>query len=96
MIETLPKFKVEAKEIISKIKYLKEHNENSPLEKTKKIEDTVNENRKRIHDENLRKEEIMKQDIQEEERLKQLTNKIEEQLFIICKKKYKINSAQIQ
>ena len=96
MIETLPKFKVEAKEITSKIKYLKEHNENSPLEKTKEIEDIVNENKKRIHDENLRKEEIRKEEIQEEERLKQLTNKREEQLFLICKKRYKINSTQIQ
>jgi hypothetical protein len=91
MIELLPKFKVEAKEIISKIKYLKEHDEDSPLEKTKRIEGIVNENKKRIHDENIRKEEIMKEEIQEEERLKQLTIKIEEQLFLICKKKYKIN-----
>jgi len=91
MIESLPKFKVEAKEIISKIKYLKEHDENSPLEKTKKIEDIVNENKKIMHDENARKEEIRKAEIQEVERLKQLTNKIEEQLFLICKKKYKIN-----
>jgi hypothetical protein len=96
MIESLPKFKVETKEIISKIKYLKEHNKNSPLEKTKKIEDTVNENKKIIHDENLRREEIRREEIQEEDRIKQLTNKIEEQLFIICKKKYKIDSTQIQ
>ena len=96
MIEALPKFKVETKEIISKIKYLKEHNKNSPLEKTKKIEDTVNENKKIIHDENLRREEIRREEIQEEDRLKQLTNKIEEQLFLICKKKYKIDSTQIQ
>jgi hypothetical protein len=96
MIESLPKFKVETKEIISKIKYLKEHNKNSPLEKTKKIEDTVNENKKIIHDENLRREEIRREEIQEEDRIKQLTNKIEEQLFLICKKKYKIDSTQIQ
>ncbi len=96
MIEALPRFKVETKEIISKIKYLKEHNKNSPLEKTKKIEDTVNENKKIIHDENLRREEIRREEIQEEDRLKQLTNKIEEQLFLICKKKYKIDSTQIQ
>lgn len=96
MIESLPKFKVETKEIISKIKYLKEHNKNSPLEKTKKIEDTVNENKKIIHDENLRREEIRREEIQEEDRLKQLTNKIEEQLFLICKKKYKIDPTQIQ
>ncbi len=96
IIEALPKFKVETKEIISKIKYLKEHNINSPLEKTKKIEDTVNENKKIIHDENLRREEIRREEIQEEDRLKQLTNKIEEQLFLICKKKYKIDPTQIQ
>ncbi len=96
MIEALPKFKVETKEIISKIKYLKEHNENSPLEKTKKIEEIINENKKRIHEENLREEEIKEEEIKEEERLKQLTNKIEEQLFLICKRRYKIDSTQIQ
>ena len=61
MIEALPRFKVETKEIISKINYLKEHDKNSLLEKTKKIEDTVNENKKIIHDENLRKEEIKRE-----------------------------------
>lgn len=96
MIEALPKFKVETKEIISKIKYLKEHNENSPLEKTKKIEEIINENKKRIHEENLREEGIKEEGIKEEERLKQLTNKIEEQLFLICKRRYKIDSTQIQ
>jgi len=90
MIETLPKFKDETKEIILKIKFLKDHNKNSTLEKIKKIEDLIDENKKSIQAENLRNEEFNKQKIQEEEKLEQITNKIEEQLFYIYKKRYKI------
>ena len=93
MIKILPKFKVETKEIILQIKSLKENDKNSTLEKIRKIEHIINENKKNIQTENSRKEEFNKQKIQEEERLKQIMDKIEEQLFHIFKKKYKIGQA---
>ncbi len=91
MIEILPKFKAETKEINLKIKSLKDHDKNSTLQKIRKIEDDINENRKNIKTENSRKEEFKKQKIQGEERLKQINDKIEEQLFHIFKKRYKIS-----
>ena len=91
MIEILPKFKAETKEINLKIKSLKDHDKNSTLEKIRKIEDDINENRKNIKTENSRKVEFKKQKIQGEERLKQINDKIEEQLFHIFKKRYKIS-----
>jgi hypothetical protein len=91
MIEILPKFKYEIQEIILKINSLKDHDKNSTLEKIKKIEDIINENRKTIQNETSRKEEFTNQIIQEEERLKEVMDKVEEQLFHICKKKYRIS-----
>jgi hypothetical protein len=90
MIETLPKFKYEIQEIILKINSFKDHNKNSTLEKIKKIEGIIIENRKTIQNETSRKEEFTNQIIQEEERLKEVMYKVEEQLFHICKKKYRI------
>ena len=91
MIETLPKFKYEIQEIILKINSLKDHEDkNSTLEKIKKIEEIIIENRKTIQNEISRKEEFTNQIIQEEERLKEVMYKVEEQLFHICKKKYRI------
>jgi hypothetical protein len=96
MIEALPKFKYEIQEIILKINSLKDHGKNSTLEKIKKIEDIINENRKTIQNETSRKEEFTNQITQEEERLKEVMDKIEEQLFHICKKKYRIGPSEIQ
>ena len=96
MIETLPKFKYEIQEIILKINSLNDHDKNSTLEKIKKIEDIINENRKTIQNETSRKEEFTNQIIQEEERLKEVLDKVEEQLFHICKKKYRIGPSEIQ
>ncbi|MBA3750452.1 MAG: hypothetical protein H0X03_06090 [Nitrosopumilus sp.] len=90
MIETLPKFRDETKEIILRIKFLKDHNKNSFLEKIRKIEEFIDENKKSIQAENSRKEEFNKRKDQDEEKLEQVMNKIEEQLFYICKKRYKI------
>jgi hypothetical protein len=96
MIEALPKFKYEIQEIILKINSLNDHDKNSTLEKIKKIEDIINENRKTIQNETSRKEEFTNQIIQEEERLKEVLDKVEEQLFHICKKKYRIGPSEIQ
>lgn len=91
MIEMIPNFKNEIEENILKIKSLKHEDKNSTLERIRKIEEIINENNKNIQTETLRKEEFYKLKIQEEERLEQIINKIEEQLFHICKKRYKID-----
>jgi hypothetical protein len=90
LIEILPKFKDESTKIISKIHSLKEQNRDSPLETIIKIEKDIEENKKSIEAEILRMDEIKKQKFQEEERLKDIVDKSEEQLFNIFKKRYKI------
>src|SRR6476646_9801125 len=90
LIEILPKFKDESTEIISKIHILKEQNRDSPLETIIKIEKDIEENKKSIEAENLRMDEIKNQKFQEEERLKNIVNKSEEQLFNIFKERYEI------
>jgi DNA repair exonuclease SbcCD ATPase subunit len=90
LIEILPKFKDESTEIISKIHTLKEQNRDSPLETIIKIEKDIEENKKSIEAENLRMDEIKSQKFQEEERLKSIVNKSEEQLFNIFKERYEI------
>jgi hypothetical protein len=92
MIDMIPKFKNEIEGIILKIKYLKDEDKNSTLERIRKIEEIVDENNKDIQAEMLRKAEFHKLKIQEEERSKLTINKIEEQLYHICKKKYMIDS----
>jgi len=87
MIDMIPKFKNEIEGIILKIKYLKDEDKNSTLERIRKIEEIVDENNKDIQAEMLRKAEFHKLKIQEEERSKLTINKIEEQLYHICKKK---------
>jgi hypothetical protein len=91
MIDTIPKFKKEMEEIILKVKSLKKEDKSSTLERIRKIEEIIYENNKNIQTEILRREEVHKLKVQEEERSKQIINKIEEQLFHICKKKYKID-----
>ncbi len=90
MIDALPKFKHDLKEIVSNLKHLKDYTNNSTIEEIKKIEDRIKENKKTIYAESLRREEFNKQKIQEEEKSKQLVDEIEEQLFHICRKRYKI------
>ncbi|MGN6559696.1 MAG: hypothetical protein ACTHJ2_04145 [Candidatus Nitrosocosmicus sp.] len=88
--ERLPKFKEESTEILLNIKHLKDQNKDSPLEKIRKIENCIKENKKDIQDEILRKEDLNSQKTQEEERLKKITEKTEEQLFYLLKKRYEI------
>jgi hypothetical protein len=88
--ESLPKFKEESTEILSNIKYLKDRNKDSPLEKIRKIENRIEENKKDIQDEILRKDDLNNQKTQEEERLKKITEKTKEQLFCLLKKRYEI------
>jgi DNA-directed RNA polymerase subunit M/transcription elongation factor TFIIS len=88
--ERLPKFKEESTEILSNIKHLKDENKDSPLEKIRKIENRIKENKKDIQDEILRKDDLNNQKIQEEERLKKITEKTKEQLFYLLKKRYEI------
>jgi hypothetical protein len=90
LIEDLPKFKEESTEIISKIEHMKELIKDSPLEKITEIKNEINENKKNIQAEVLRKEDLNNQTILEEERLEKITEKTEEQLFYLFKKKYKI------
>ncbi len=92
LIDTLPKFKHELKGIDSNLKRLKNYTENSVVEEIKKIEDSINENRKTIYSESSRKEEFSKQTIQEEEKSKQIGSEIEEQLYHILRKRYKITA----
>jgi hypothetical protein len=91
MIYMIPNFKKEMEGIILKVKSLKHEDKNSTLERIRKIKEIIDENNKNIQTEILRKEEFYKLKVQEEERSKQIINKIEEQLFYICKKKYKID-----
>jgi hypothetical protein len=91
MIDMIPNFKKEMEGIILKVKSLKHEDKNSTLERIRKIKEIIDENNKNIQTEILRKEEFHKLKVQEEERSKQIINKIEEQLFYICKKKYKID-----
>ncbi len=90
LIDALPKFKHDLKEIVSNLKRLRDYTNNSTIEEIKKIEYRINENKKTIYAESLRREEFNKQRIQEEEKSKQLVDEIEEQLFHICRKRYKI------
>jgi hypothetical protein len=89
-IELLPKFKEEIKEIVLRLSQLKDHTKNSTVEDIKKIEDSINENKKTISAEYSRREEMNKQRIQQEEKSRQLVEVTEEQLFQICRKRYKI------
>jgi hypothetical protein len=90
LIDTLPKFKHELKGIDSNLKRLKNYTENSVVEEIKKIEDSINENRKTIYSESSRREEFSKQKTHEEEKSKQIVGEIEEQLYHILRKRYKI------
>lgn len=90
LIEDLPKFKQESTKTISNIKQLKEQNKDSTMERIRKIENDIEENQKIIQAENLRKEGLDYQKIQEEERLKKITEKAEEQLYNLFEKKYEI------
>jgi hypothetical protein len=92
LIDALPKFKQNLKGIVSKLKHLKDYADNSTLEEIKKIEDRIKENKKTIHAESLRREEFNRQKTQEEEKSRQLVDEIEEQLFHICRKRYKITT----
>jgi len=92
LIDALPKFKHDLKEIVSNLKHLEDYTNNSTLEEIKKIEDRIEENKNTIHAESLRREEFNKQKTQEEEKSRQLVDEIEEQLFHICRKRYKIGT----
>jgi hypothetical protein len=89
-IESLPKFKDEIKEIVLRLNQLKDHAKNSTVEDIKKIEDAIQENRESINAEYLRREELDKERTQQEEKSRQLVDETEEQLYQICRKRYKI------
>ena len=90
LIDALPKFRHDLKEIVSNLKRLEGYTNNSTIEEIKKIEGRIKENKNTIHAESLRIEEFNKQKIQEEEKSRQLVDEIEEQLFHICRKRYRI------
>jgi hypothetical protein len=90
LMDELPKFKAEIKELDSRIDRLKDKDKIVVLDDIKKKEEERKEEERIIMSENQRKDEITKQKIELEEQMISTTRDIEEQIHKVCRKKYKI------
>lgn len=90
LMDELPKFKAEIKELDSRIDRLKDKDKIVVLDDIKRKEEERKEEERIIMSENQRKDEITKQKIELEEQMISTTRDIEEQIHKLCRKKYKI------
>ncbi len=90
LMDELPRFKTEIKELDSKIERLKDKDKIAILDDVKRKEEERKEEERIIMLENQRKEDITKEKIGLEEQMISTTRVIEEQIHKLCRKKYKI------
>jgi hypothetical protein len=90
LMDELPKFKAQIKELDSRIDRLKDKDKIAVLDEIKRKEEERKEEERIIMSENQRKDEITKQKIELEEQMISTTRDIEEQIQILCRKKYKL------
>jgi hypothetical protein len=90
LIDELPKFKAEIKELDSRVDRLKDKDKIAVLDELKRKEEERKEEERIIMLENQRKDETTKQKIELEEQMISTTRDIEDQIHKLCRKKYKI------
>jgi hypothetical protein len=90
LMDELPKFKAQIKELDSRIDRLKDKDKIAVLDEIQRKEEERKEEERIIMSENQRKDEITKQKIELEEQMISTTRDIEEQIHMICRKKYKL------
>jgi len=91
LMDELPKFKSEIKELDSRVDRLKDKDKIAVLDELKRKEAERKEAERMIMSENQRKDETSKQKTGLEEQMISTTKDIEEQIHKLCRKKYKIN-----
>ena len=90
LIDELPKFKAEIKELDSRVDRLKDKEKIAVLDELKRKEEERKEEERIIMLENQRKDDTTKQKIELEEQMISTTRDIEDQIHKLCRKKYKI------
>ncbi len=90
LIDELPKFKAEIKELDSRVDRLKDKDKIAVLDELKRKEEERKEEERIIMLENQRKDDTTKQKIELEEQMISTTRDIEDQIHKLCRKKYKI------
>jgi hypothetical protein len=90
LIDELPKFKAEIKELDSRVDRLKDKDKVAVLDELRRKEEERNEEERRILSENQRKDEANKQKIELEQQMVSTTKDIEEEIHKLCRKKYNI------
>jgi len=90
LMDELPKFKSEIKELDSRVDRLKDKDKIAVLDELKRKEAERKEAERMIMSENQRKDETSKQKTELEEQMISTTKDIEEQIHKLCRKKYKI------
>ena len=91
LMDELPKFKSEIKELDSRVDRLKDKDKIAVLDELKRKEAERKEAERMIMSENQRKDETSKQKTGLEEQMISTTKDIEEQIHKLCRKKYKIS-----
>ena len=91
LMDELPKFKSEIKELDSRVDRLKDKDKIAVLDELKRKEAERKEAERMIMSENQRKDETSKQKTELEEQMISTTKDIEEQIHKLCRKKYKIS-----
>ena len=90
LIDELPKFKSEIKELDSRVDRLKDKDKIAVLDELRRKEDERKEDERIIMLENQTKDEITKQKKELDEQMISTTRDIEEQIHKLCRKKYEI------
>ena len=90
LMDELPKFKSEIKELDSRVDRLKDKDKIAVLDELKRKEAERKEAERMIMSENQRKDETSKQKTELDEQMISTTKDIEEQIHKLCRKKYKI------
>ncbi|HKO64464.1 MAG TPA: hypothetical protein VJU13_04630 [Candidatus Nitrosocosmicus sp.] len=90
LMDELPKFKDEIKELDSRVERLKDKDKMVVLDQLRRKEQERKEEERIILSENQRKDEATKQKIELKEQIIATTDDIEEQIHTLCGKKYKI------
>ena len=91
LMDELPKFKSEIKELDSRVDRLKDKDKIAVLDELKRKEAERKEAERMIMSENQMKDETSKQKTELEEQMISTTKDIEEQIHKLCRKKYKIS-----
>jgi len=90
LMDELPKFKAEIKELDSRVDRLKDKDKVAVLDQLRRKEEERKEEERIIMSENQSKDEATKLKIELEEEIISTTDDIEEQIHTLCGKKYKI------